>query len=156
MSPRSRLYKTEAIVLRGLDLGEADRVLTVLTPHLGKLRVIAKGVRRIEALTGTAAQAAIETADRIDRQIKQAANLDEGALEREVASLNDEIDALTMSVVRRAELKEQLGGLQERAKAARKRLSISVSGMRLPPTSMSPERGMTRTSEALLGSISCA
>ena len=31
VSPRSRLYKTEAIVLRGLDLGEADRVLTVLT-----------------------------------------------------------------------------------------------------------------------------
>lgn len=52
MSPRSRLYKTEAIVLRGLDLGEADRVLTVLTPHLGKLRVIAKGVRRPRSRIG--------------------------------------------------------------------------------------------------------
>jgi DNA repair protein RecO (recombination protein O) len=46
MSPRGRLYKTEAIVLRSMDLGEADRVLTVLTPRLGKLRVIAKGIRR--------------------------------------------------------------------------------------------------------------
>lgn len=46
MSPRARIYKTQAIVLRTMDLGEADRVLTVLTPHLGKLRVIAKGVRR--------------------------------------------------------------------------------------------------------------
>ncbi|HET7636579.1 MAG TPA: recombination protein O N-terminal domain-containing protein, partial [Candidatus Limnocylindria bacterium] len=46
MSPRSRLYKTEAIVLRAMNLGEADRVLTVLTPRLGKLKVIAKGVRR--------------------------------------------------------------------------------------------------------------
>ncbi|MEO6058708.1 MAG: recombination protein O N-terminal domain-containing protein, partial [Candidatus Limnocylindria bacterium] len=35
---RARLYKTEAIVLRSMDLGEADRVLTVLTPRLGKLR----------------------------------------------------------------------------------------------------------------------
>ena len=52
MSPRSRLYKTEGIVLRGLDLGEADRVLTVLTPHLGKLRVIAKGVRRPRSRIG--------------------------------------------------------------------------------------------------------
>jgi DNA repair protein RecO (recombination protein O) len=52
VSPRSRLYKTEAIVLRGLDLGEADRVLTVLTPHLGKLRVIAKGVRRPRSRIG--------------------------------------------------------------------------------------------------------
>jgi DNA repair protein RecO (recombination protein O) len=46
MSPRARLYKTEGIVLRSMDLGEADRVLTVLTPRLGKLRIIAKGVRR--------------------------------------------------------------------------------------------------------------
>jgi DNA repair protein RecO (recombination protein O) len=52
VSPRSRLYKTEAIVLRGLDLGEADRVLTVLTPHLGKLRVIAKGARRPRSRLG--------------------------------------------------------------------------------------------------------
>ena len=52
MSPRSRLYKTEGIVLRGLDLGEADRVLTVLTPRLGKLRVIAKGVRRPRSRIG--------------------------------------------------------------------------------------------------------
>ena len=52
MSPRSRLYKTEAIVLRSMDLGEADRVLTMLTPRLGKLRVIAKGIRRPRSRLG--------------------------------------------------------------------------------------------------------
>jgi DNA repair protein RecO (recombination protein O) len=52
MSPRPRVYKTEAIVLRSMDLGEADRVLTVLTPRLGKLRVIAKGVRRPRSRIG--------------------------------------------------------------------------------------------------------
>lgn len=52
MSRRARLYKTEAIVLRTMDLGEADRVLTVLTPRLGKLRVIAKGVRRPRSRIG--------------------------------------------------------------------------------------------------------
>lgn len=52
MSPRPRVYKTEAIVLRAMDLGEADRVLTVLTPRLGKLRVIAKGVRRPRSRIG--------------------------------------------------------------------------------------------------------
>lgn len=46
MSPRARIYKTQGIVLKSMELGEADRVLTVLTPHFGKLRVIAKGVRR--------------------------------------------------------------------------------------------------------------
>ena len=52
MSPRPRVYKTEAIVLRTMDLGEADRVLTVLTPRLGKLKVIAKGVRRPRSRIG--------------------------------------------------------------------------------------------------------
>ncbi|HET7685402.1 MAG TPA: DNA repair protein RecO [Candidatus Limnocylindria bacterium] len=52
MSPRSRLYKTEGIVLRAMDLGEADRVLTVLTPRMGKLRVVAKGVRRTRSRIG--------------------------------------------------------------------------------------------------------
>jgi DNA repair protein RecO (recombination protein O) len=56
MSPRPRVYKTEAIVLRTMDLGEADRVLTVLTPRLGKLRVIAKGVRRQRSRIGGALQ----------------------------------------------------------------------------------------------------
>jgi DNA repair protein RecO (recombination protein O) len=38
--------------MRTMDLGEADRVLTVLTPRLGKLRVIAKGVRRPRSRIG--------------------------------------------------------------------------------------------------------
>jgi DNA repair protein RecO (recombination protein O) len=43
---RERVYRTEAIVLRHSDFGEADRLLTVMTPYLGKLRLLAKGVRR--------------------------------------------------------------------------------------------------------------
>ncbi len=39
-------------MLRTMDLGEADRVLTVLTPRLGKLKVIAKGVRRPRSRIG--------------------------------------------------------------------------------------------------------
>src|SRR5579864_3749824 len=45
----SRVYRTEAIVLKGYDYGEADRILTLLTPHLGKLSAIAKGVRRTKS-----------------------------------------------------------------------------------------------------------
>jgi len=43
---RERLYRTEAVVLKRHDFGEADRLLTLFTPERGKLRVIAKGVRR--------------------------------------------------------------------------------------------------------------
>jgi DNA repair protein RecO (recombination protein O) len=41
-----RNYTTEAIVLTRFDLGEADRVMTLITPGSGKLKAIAKGVRR--------------------------------------------------------------------------------------------------------------
>jgi DNA repair protein RecO (recombination protein O) len=41
-----RVYRTEAIVLKGLDFGEADRILTLVTSSRGKMRVMAKGIRR--------------------------------------------------------------------------------------------------------------
>lgn len=50
--PVPRVYQTTAIVLSRFELGEADRVLTLLTPHDGKLRVIAKGVRRMKSRLG--------------------------------------------------------------------------------------------------------
>lgn len=38
--------RTKAIVLRRINYGEADRILTILTPENGILSVIARGVRR--------------------------------------------------------------------------------------------------------------
>lgn len=40
---------TQAIILSRTDYGEADRILTVLTPEHGKLRVLAKGVRKVKS-----------------------------------------------------------------------------------------------------------
>ena len=50
--PRPRSYKTRAIVLAHLDLGEADRIITLLTLEDGKIRAIAKGVRRPRSRIG--------------------------------------------------------------------------------------------------------
>ena len=44
--PRYRTYRTRAIVLKRRDQGEADRVLTVFTPNMGKRTVMARGVRK--------------------------------------------------------------------------------------------------------------
>ncbi len=45
--------KTSGIVIKKVNVGEADRILTVLTQDRGKIRMIAKGVRRPKAkLTG--------------------------------------------------------------------------------------------------------
>ncbi len=49
MPSRERVYRTEAVVLRRADLGEADRILTVYSPDHGKLRLVAKGVRRVRS-----------------------------------------------------------------------------------------------------------
>ena len=42
-----RSYKTEGIILKRTNFGEADRILTVFTKYHGKIKLIAKGVRKI-------------------------------------------------------------------------------------------------------------
>ena len=54
--PTPRIYRTSAIVLSRFDLGEADRVLTLLTPEEGKLKAVAKGVRRPGSRIGGAVE----------------------------------------------------------------------------------------------------
>ena len=50
--PAPRLYVTDAIVLTRFDYGEADRIMTLFTPAYGKLKAIAKGVRRTKSRLG--------------------------------------------------------------------------------------------------------
>lgn len=46
------LVKTEAVVLRSMRYGEADRILHIYTPHRGRMGAIAKGVRRARSRFG--------------------------------------------------------------------------------------------------------
>ncbi|MBI2776664.1 MAG: DNA repair protein RecO [Chloroflexi bacterium] len=50
--PAPRRYATDAIVLSRFDYGEADRILTLLTPGGGKIKAIAKGIRRQKSRIG--------------------------------------------------------------------------------------------------------
>jgi DNA repair protein RecO (recombination protein O) len=45
-APRVRSFRIEAVVLRHSDWGEADRMLTLFTLEMGKVRALAKGVRK--------------------------------------------------------------------------------------------------------------
>lgn len=45
-------FKEEAIVLRAYDLGEADRILVLLTSGSGIVRAVAKGIRRTKSKFG--------------------------------------------------------------------------------------------------------
>jgi DNA repair protein RecO (recombination protein O) len=48
----SRAVKSEAVVLRSMRYGEADRILQLYTPHRGRVSAIAKGVRRARSRFG--------------------------------------------------------------------------------------------------------
>ena len=68
----SRTYKTEAVVLKRRNQGEADRIVTLFTKHHGKIVAVAKGVRRIHSRRagslepGTQAQAFFATGKNFD------------------------------------------------------------------------------------------
>jgi len=47
------VYRDEAVVLRTHKLGEADRIVTLLTRQHGKVRAVAKGVRRTGSKFGS-------------------------------------------------------------------------------------------------------
>jgi len=46
VAERSQSYRTRAVILRRRNYGDADRILTVFTPRMGKRMLIAKGTRK--------------------------------------------------------------------------------------------------------------
>lgn len=46
------LYEEQGIVLRTMPLGEADRIVTILTQGTGKVRAVAKGIRKTRSRFG--------------------------------------------------------------------------------------------------------
>lgn len=69
---RVRLYRDEGVVLRTQNLGEADRIVTVLTRSHGRVRAVAKGVRRTSSRFG----ARLEPFSVIDVQLHTGRSLD--------------------------------------------------------------------------------
>lgn len=65
-------YRDDAIVLRTHKLGEADRIVTVLTRRFGKVRAVAKGVRKTSSRFG----ARLEPAMQVDLQCYEGRSLD--------------------------------------------------------------------------------
>ena len=45
-------YRDDGVVLRTQKLGEADRIITLLTRQNGRVRAVAKGVRRTKSRFG--------------------------------------------------------------------------------------------------------
>jgi DNA repair protein RecO (recombination protein O) len=66
------LYRDEGVVLRTQKLGEADRIVTLLTREHGRVRAVAKGVRRTRSKFG----ARLEPFMAVDVQLHRGRSLD--------------------------------------------------------------------------------
>ncbi|WP_340538226.1 DNA repair protein RecO [Nocardioides sp. GXZ039] len=66
------VYRDEAVVLRTHKLGEADRIITLLTRHHGRVRAVAKGVRRTTSKFGSR----LEPFTHVDLQLAEGRSLD--------------------------------------------------------------------------------
>jgi DNA repair protein RecO (recombination protein O) len=67
-----RTYRDEAVVLRTHDLGEVDRIVTMLSREHGRIRGVAKGVRRSKSRFG----ARLEPFSHVDVQLYEGRSLD--------------------------------------------------------------------------------
>ena len=86
---RVPLYRDEAIVLRTHKLGEADRIITLLTRQHGRVRAVAKGVRKTTSRWGSR----LEPFTHVDLQLAEGRNLD-------VITQADTLDAVPVAARR--------------------------------------------------------
>jgi DNA repair protein RecO (recombination protein O) len=66
------LYKTKGIVIKTHKLGEADRIVTIITGTHGKIRAVAKGVRKTKSKFGSR----LEPFTHVDLLLHKGRNLD--------------------------------------------------------------------------------
>ena len=67
-----QLYRDDGIVLRTQKLGEADRIITILGRTSGRIRAVAKGVRRTKSRFG----ARLEPFTHVDLMLHTGRSLD--------------------------------------------------------------------------------
>jgi DNA repair protein RecO (recombination protein O) len=79
------LYKDEAVVLKTMKLGEADRIVTLLTREHGKVRAVAKGIRKTKSRFG----GRLEPLTRVDLMLYRGRDLDTITAAQIITSFDD-------------------------------------------------------------------
>lgn len=82
-------FRDEAIVLRAQKLGEADRIVTLLTRAHGRVRAVAKGVRKTTSRIG----ARLEPFGHVDVQLYEGRSLDTVTQVESIASYGAALSA---------------------------------------------------------------
>ncbi|CAJ2679612.1 unnamed protein product [Trifolium pratense] len=84
---------------------------------------IAKGIRRITAVTTDRASDAMKLADEFEQQVDEAAKLEGSLLEEKVSSLKGNVETLSIPAAKKAEIKTKIALLQDQVRKAQKRVA---------------------------------
>ena len=117
---------------------------------------VAKGVRRITALTGVPAKAAIQAAETIAQRIAAAGKLPDDALGAAVQEIVQELDTITLPAVRKSELRASLAALQERVKGANKQAGAARSAEAVAHAQHIAQDALARHEQILVTTIDAA
>jgi DNA repair protein RecO (recombination protein O) len=102
------LYRDEGIVLRTHKLGEADRIVSVLTRNHGKVRAVAKGVRKTKSRFGSR----LEPPTHLQLQLYEGRSelhiIDQAETVDHFRAIREDLDRLTHAVTM-LEAADQLG-----------------------------------------------
>ncbi|VAI11849.1 unnamed protein product [Triticum turgidum subsp. durum] len=83
---------------------------------------IAKGVRRITAVTAECASQAMKLASSIETDINEASKLDGATLEKKIGSIKNTLDAAAIPAARKADLKGNISKLEDQLREAKKKM----------------------------------
>ncbi|XP_065865617.1 alanine--tRNA ligase isoform X2 [Euphorbia lathyris] len=83
---------------------------------------IAKGVRRITAVTTDVAFKAMELASELEQEVDEASKI-EGSLEKKVASLKSRVDSAPIPAAKKADIRAKISLLQNQVRKAQKKIA---------------------------------
>ncbi|KAK7264134.1 hypothetical protein RJT34_31738 [Clitoria ternatea] len=84
---------------------------------------IAKGIRRITAVTTDRAYDAMKVADEFEMQVDDAAKLEGSLLEEKVSSLKSNVETLSIPAAKKADIKTKIARLQDQVRKAQKQVA---------------------------------
>ncbi len=119
------LYRDAAIVLRAQKLGEADRIVTMLTRQHGKVRAVAKGVRRTRSRFG----ARLEPCMIVDVMLYEGRSLDTVTQAETLAPYGDPIARDYVSYTAASAMLETAERLTEEREPAMQQFLLLAGGL---------------------------
>jgi DNA repair protein RecO (recombination protein O) len=118
------LYRDEAVVIRTYKLGEADRIIVLFTKGRGKVRAVAKGVRKTSSRFGSR----LEPASHVSLQLYEGRELDtitQAELLGSSRGLRDDLERITHA----ASILEAVEQMTEEREPNAKLYTMTVSAL---------------------------